>query len=99
MINSKNPYFEQMTRLTTVIVEVKINMSEGLSRGEMQSLPGVRFELNPLLTTWQKSVCFDVTSRVDMDCARSLLRQIGYLSRLERLSIDAKVVCAIPTWG
>ena len=87
-----------MTLQTTAVDEIKVNLIDSLSRKEMESLPCVGFELNPLLTTGQRSVCFDLTSCVDIDYARSLLRQIGLLSRLERLSLDAKVVGANPTW-
>ena len=44
-------------------------------------LPQVEVELAVLLTTWHKFVCFDVTSRVDIDCARSSLCQARQLSR------------------
>ena len=66
MNNFKNLYFEQVTRKTTAIAEFKINLSEGLKRSEIESLPGVEFEVNPLLTTERWSVCFGVTSRVDI---------------------------------
>ena len=36
-------------------------------------LPQVGLKLPRLLTTRHKFVCFDVTSRVDIDCARSSL--------------------------
>ena len=43
-------------------------------------LPQAGLELAHLLTTRHKSVCFDVTSHVDIDCARSSLCQACYLS-------------------
>ena len=44
-------------------------------------LPQVGLEFARLLTTRHKFVCFDVTSRVDIDCARSSLCQGFWLSR------------------
>ena len=44
-------------------------------------LPQVRFEFARLLTTRHKFVCFDVLSRVDIDCVGSFLCQARYLSR------------------
>ena len=43
--------------------------------------PQVGLELARLLTTRHKFVCFDVTSRVDIDCARLSLFQARSLSR------------------
>ena len=44
-------------------------------------LPQVGVELPRLLTTRHKLLCFDVTSRVDIDCDRSSLYQTRQLSR------------------
>ena len=44
-------------------------------------LPQVGLKLSYLLTTRHKFLCFDGTSRVDIDCARSSLCQARYLSR------------------
>ena len=44
-------------------------------------LPQEEPKLARLLTTRQKVVCFDVTSRVDIDCARSSLCQARYRIR------------------
>ena len=44
-------------------------------------LPQVRLEVTRLLTTRHKFVCFDVTFRVDIGCARSSLCQACWLSR------------------
>ena len=44
-------------------------------------LPRLRFELARRQTTTHKFVCFDVTSRVDIDYARSSLCQARWLSR------------------
>ena len=65
-----------MTRPTKAIGEIKINLSECGIRGEIESLPGVEFDLEQLLTTGQRSVYFGVPSRVDIDCAQLLLPQI-----------------------
>ena len=44
-------------------------------------LPQLGLKLARLLTITHKFVCFDVTSRVDIDYARSSLCQAPYLSR------------------
>ena len=45
------------------------------------NLPQVGLELAHLLTTRHKFVCFDVTSHVDIDCARSSLCQASSVGR------------------
>ena len=44
-------------------------------------LPQVGLELTRLLTTTDKSLCFNVDSRVDIDCAKSSLSQTCCLSQ------------------
>ena len=44
-------------------------------------LPRLKFELACLLTTRHKFVCFDITSRVEIDYARSSLCQARWLSQ------------------
>ena len=44
-------------------------------------LPQLGLKLAWPLTTRHKFVCFDATSRVDIDCAKSSLCQACYLSR------------------
>ena len=55
-------------------VKIKITLCKGGSRWDIK-LPQVGLELAWLLTTRHKFVSFDVTSHVDIDCARSSLCQ------------------------
>ena len=63
-------------------------------------LQQVGLELARLLTVTRKFVCFDVTSRVDMDCARSSLCVSGSLAQSgKHRNGNLRVVDSSPTLG
>ena len=67
--------------LSTPTVSVSTIQPIGMRQMRDIKLPQMGLELARLLTTRHKFVCFDVTSRVGIDCARSFLCQARQLSR------------------